>query len=100
MVTDVLIDALENLIKAVKDEHKVSIDIAVSDAISALGYDPSYPEQEYLVSLEIGVTSTNPEAAVREFIELLKNNPDCDWVYKTINENDEEEIVDSYRWVK
>lgn len=99
MFNDSIITALEDLIKAIRNESKLSIDLAVSDAVEALGYDPSEPN-EYLVSLEIGVTAKNPEEAVREFMKLLDHNPSNEWVYKVTDDNDVEEIVDTYRWKK
>lgn len=95
-----LIQTLEDLIKAVKNEHAPSIQEAVSDAINVLGYDPSEVDIEYLVALEIGVPAKNPEEAVQKFIELLKDNPTYEWCYRvTSDENDDvDEIVDTYRW--
>lgn len=83
--TDV-VAALENLIEAIKKEDKASIDFAVSDAIETLGYDPSNPEQEYLVSLEFSIRATNPEDATREVIRLLQSDPNFQWTYKVTDE--------------
>ena len=92
-----IVMALEEVIKAVKNGKNVSM--AVEDAIVVLGYDPSDMEIEYLVALEIGVPAKNPEEAVREFIKLLKNNTTYEWCYKVTNDEDDvEEIVDTYRW--
>lgn len=101
MRQELLIRALEDVIKAIKnDYHKTTVNIAVDDAIEVLGYDPSDIEIEYTVSLEIGVPAKNPDEAVREFIKLLKNNPNYEWCYKVTSDDDDdvEEIVDTYRW--
>lgn len=94
-----VIKALEDMVRAVKSESVFDISIAVDDAIDVLGYDPSDMEIEYLVTLEIGVPAKNPEEAVRGFIQLLKNNTTYEWCYKVTNDEDNvEEIVDTYRW--
>jgi uncharacterized protein YeeX (DUF496 family) len=95
-----VVKALEDIIKAIKnDYHQTTLDIAVDDAIYVLGYDPSNMEVEYLVALEIGVPAKNPEEAVQKFIQLLKNNTTYEWCYKVTNDEDDvEEIVDTYRW--
>lgn len=97
VITDLVI-ALEDLIKAVKENHKPMIEDAMLYAISTLGYDPSIKEQEYLVSLEIGTYAKTPDEAVKKFIGLLEDNPSNKWVYKTTDENDNEAVVDTYRW--
>lgn len=94
-----LIQTLENLIKAVKNGHNPSIQEAVFDAINVLGYDPSEEEIEYQVTLEIGVSAMNPDEAVQKFIELLVNNPTYEWCYRVTSDenNNVDEIVDTYR---
>lgn len=92
MFPDNVVKALEHLIRVVRDSNG-NVDKAISNAIDALGYDPA--EQEFLVSLEIGVLATNPNDAVKEFKSLITESVD-NWAYNVTDENGAETLINGW----
>lgn len=94
---DDITEALEDLIRAAdKFCYDPDINMALEDAKNALGYDPVLKEKEYQVSLNIGVTGTSPETAVRHFIELIQEA--VGWNYTVKDENGKTTEVETWNW--
>lgn len=89
---------LENLIAAIDEMDFTALDALRPSLVEVLGYDPQDRVQTYLVSLEIGMEARNAEEAVRAYIDLIESEGLGSWVYKTVDEKDNEEIIDTYYW--
>lgn len=86
--------AVEQLLIAI-DKEEV-LDDKIARVVDALGYDPTVKDQDYLISLEIDVFTSSPQKAVKEFIEMLKENDFSDWAYRVKDEDGNETIVDGW----
>lgn len=69
--------ALEDLIVAVHSDS--DIPAAMKSAKEALGWDPTIPQIDYVVTLALDITAASPEEAVKEFQKLVRDSQE--WMY-------------------
>jgi rubrerythrin len=82
------ITALENLIKSLDDYRDVDdVCEAIEIAIKVLGYDPSYPIRDYIVTLVLEVGAKDTSDTIKQAVKLIDDNQAVNWSYIVKDEN-------------